>query len=295
METLTEFDEAFRAAMAAAGVPYSGLIRADGRLHRIHIEGDSPGTRNGWFVLHGDSIPAGAFGSWKAGVSGVWRSSTKMSWIERAEIRDRIQAAIKASNAEREARGIDAVLRAERLWNASRPADPMHPYLQHKAVQPHGLRQHDDCLLVPVFDFDVALTSLQKIGVDGEKRFLPGGRVQGGIFPVGDINVEVILVEGFATGATLHEITGKPVVVAFNAGNLVPVAGKLRQHHPKLQIVIGADNDHATEGNPGISKARMAARAVGGSVVAPPTEPGVSDWNDWTLRHGPDLIRRVFP
>ena len=295
MVILADIEGQFRDAMADAGLVYSGLIRADGRLHRIHIEGDSPGTRNGWFVLHGDSIPAGAFGSWKAGVSGVWRASSKMSWIERAEMRDRITAAIKASNAEREAHGIDAALRAERIWNASRPADPMHPYLQRKAVQPHGLRQHGDCLIVPIFDFDGALVSLQRIDFDGNKRFLTGGRVRAGMYPVGDINVEVILVEGFATGATLHEITGKPVIVAFNAGNLVPVARKLRQLHPKLKIIIGADNDHGTEGNPGITKARTAARAVGGSVVAPPAEPGVTDWNDWTLRDGPELIRRVFP
>lgn len=295
MVILADIEGQFREAMADAGLVYSGLIRADGRLHRIHIEGDSPGTRNGWFVLHGDSIPAGAFGSWKAGVSGVWRASTKMSWTERAELRDRVQAAIRASNTEREARGIDAAIRAEKLWEAASPPDPQHPYLQRKAVQSHGLRQHGDCLIVPIRDIDDAMMSLQRIGADGGKRFLTGGRVQGGMFPIGDIGVEVVLVEGFATGATLHEITGKPVIVAFNAGNLVPVARILRRQYPKTKIIVASDNDHATEGNPGLSKARTAARAVGGSVVAPPTEPGVTDWNDWAMRDGPELIRRVFP
>lgn len=301
MEIIADIHEQFREAMADAGLVYSGPIRADGRLHRVHVEGDSRGTRNGWFVLHGDGIPAGAFGSWKAGVSGVWRASSRMSWIERAEMRDRIQAAIKASNAERELRGIDAALRAERIWNAAGPAGADHPYLQRKAIKAHGLRQQGDVLIVPVFDLDGAMVSLQRIGVDGEKRFLPGGRVRGGSVPVYAGNEcatspqELVLVEGFATGATIHEITGKSVIVAFNAGNLGPVARGLQGQYPKMKIIIAADNDHATEGNPGLTKARAAARAVGGSVVAPPAEPGVSDWNDWFLRDGVDLIRRVFP
>jgi len=35
---------------------------------------------------------------------------------------------------------------------------------------------------------------------------------------------KILMTEGYATGATLHELTGLPVVVAFHAGNLPVVA-----------------------------------------------------------------------
>ena len=54
--------EAFREAMRMAGIDYRGPIEADGKLHRFHVEGDSRGKRNGWYVLHLDEHPAGMFG-----------------------------------------------------------------------------------------------------------------------------------------------------------------------------------------------------------------------------------------
>ena len=62
------------------------------------------------------------------------------------------------------------------------------------------------------------------------------------------------MAEGFATAATVHEATGSAVAVAFNANNLKPVAIALRAKFPSLEMVICADDDHLTEGNPGITK-----------------------------------------
>ncbi len=58
----------FKAAMDAAGIEMKGNIEADSELHRVHVEGDRPGSRNGWYVLNLDrELPSGAFGSWKLG------------------------------------------------------------------------------------------------------------------------------------------------------------------------------------------------------------------------------------
>ena len=65
---------------------------------------------------------------------------------------------------------------------------------------------------------------------------------------------EIILAEGYATGASLHMGTGKPVAVAFDAGNLEVVAKKLREKYPEAKITIAADNDHASRRNIGASK-----------------------------------------
>ncbi len=64
-------DQLFRAAMTSKGIINDGVIIADGKLHRFHIEGDKPKNKNGWFVLYPDGLPSGAFGSWKSGVRAV--------------------------------------------------------------------------------------------------------------------------------------------------------------------------------------------------------------------------------
>ena len=53
----------------------------------------------------------------------------------------------------------------------------------------------------------------------------------------------LIICEGVATGLSLYECTGYPVAVAFDAGNLEPVAKVMRARMPNLRIVIAADDD----------------------------------------------------
>ena len=50
--------------------------------------------------------------------------------------------------------------------------------------------------------------------------------------------------EGYATGAAIHEATNYPVVVAFNAGNLEPVARSLRTESPSINLTVCADDEH---------------------------------------------------
>ena len=105
----------------------------------------------------------------------------------------------------------------------------------------------------------------------------------GGPFTIKPMGSTLLICEGYATGATLHESTGHAVAVAFNAGNLKPVAMALRDRYPDFRLILAADNDRHTPGNPGLTKANEAALVVGGLVAAPEfddDEPG-SDWNDW--------------
>ena len=70
-------------------------------------------------------------------------------------------------------------------------------------------------------------------------------------------------------GASIHECTGHAVAVAFNAGNLEAVAVALRSKYPALKIIIAADDDHQTPGNPGMTKATAAVHATGGTLAVP--------------------------
>jgi putative DNA primase/helicase len=91
---------------------------------------------------------------------------------------------------------------------------------------------------------NAALTNLQLIGPDGQKRFLAGGRIDGCFFNLkGDPELTVIC-EGVATGFKIWEATGLSVVVAFNAGNLLQVARDFRRNRPLSTLLIAGDDDH---------------------------------------------------
>ena len=121
-------------------------------------------------------------------------------------------------------------------------------------------------LVVAMADADGAIWSLQTIDADGGKLFMPGGRKRGCMFTIGEPGDRIVIAEGFATGASIHEATGLCVAVAFDAGNLEPVAQAIRAKRPDAQIVIAADDDCETTTpieNPGVHFARKAAEAVG--------------------------------
>lgn len=271
---------AFINAMQDAGLTPTnpGEITGDGNLHRFHIEGDRKADRNGWCVLHLDGRPAGAFGSWKAGISGRWCAD------RHAPVTDSEREAITQARREREAQQerdhLQAAGRALRIWNESSRSNPAHPYLIAKRVQPHKARQYRGQLVLPLYDFDATLHSLQFIGPDGGKKMLRGGRKQGCFVPVaGRMPASRLLIaEGFATAATLAESEPDALVLAaVDAHNLQAVATGARQKWPEAEIVICGDCDAVGE-----AKARQAAKSARALVAFPdfPANAQGSDFND---------------
>ncbi|WP_030131793.1 toprim domain-containing protein [Pseudomonas sp. QTF5] len=184
----------------------------------------------------------------------------------------------------------DAARHASQLWKMAKPAYPLHTYLLAKRVHPYLLRQSGQGrLLVPLCD-EGRLVNLQIITPDGGKRFLKDGRVQGCYSPLGKLSegCRLYVCEGWATGATLHQNTGSPVVCAMNAGNLKPVALAMRERYgATLDLVIAGDDDRDTGGNPGKRAANQAARAADARVVFPEwpddAPAHLSDFNDLHL------------
>lgn len=280
--TYTDAVAAFRAA-AEAELGAMPVIEADGALHRFRTERDKCGQRSGWYVLFLDRVPAGAFGDWKAGLTRSWSAVNRdaLPPAQRTALDQRIKEQREAARRQREADHQAATEKANKLWNWAGPADPRHPYLQAKQVGPRGLRQHGATLLVPLVESG-ELVNLQRIHPDGEKRFLPGGRVRGLYSPIGLCGGPLYVCEGWATGATIHAVTGRPVACAMNAGNLIPVAQTLRRRYPGRLIIIAGDNDRHTEGNPGKTAAMRAAKAIGGEWIIPnfPADSPGTDFND---------------
>lgn len=262
-------------AMAAHGIePQKPIdIQADGKVVRFRIAGDKPGSNNGWLVLNGDSANGyyGAFGSWKSGETHTWRSTQteSKSFADRLESRKRAQALRATYLAERVEVQAQAQAKAKRLWERARPATNSHPYLMRKGVNSYGLRQLRDMLLVPARDIEGNLHTLQFIGADGSKRFLTGGRIAGCYFAIGKPIDSLLVAEGMATASTLYQATGRAVAACFSCGNMEAVARALRLKFPDMRLVICADNDVNTKGNPGITKALEAAKAVGGLIAIP--------------------------
>ena len=277
----------FRTAMLDAGLAPPEAIEADGQLHRYHVEGDKAGSKNAYYVLHLDGRAAGVFGSWKSGLRSTWAADGKrMSEAEREAFSKLIEAARLKAQAERRAEHEARAIEARSEWAAAEPANPAHPYLIRKGVKPHNLRQRGGLLIVPLFDAFGLLWNVQRIQADGGKRFKPGRA--GGLFsPIGDFNEPrtILICEGWATGATLHEETGHPVLCAMNAGSLLPVATAARSAWAGAELVICADNDRQTEGNPGVTYATAAAKATGATLIVPEFPEGVagSDFNDLAM------------
>ncbi|KGW22185.1 toprim domain-containing protein [Burkholderia pseudomallei] len=314
----TEVVEQFRAAMREHGLIVDDEIIADGRIHRYRAEGDRPGSRNAWAILHLDGRASGAFGSWRAGVSVKWSADSttrRLTRDERRAHRERIEQQKRERETEEQARREAAATLAERIWNAAKPAakpsDVTHPYLRAKGIGANGARVGDwpvidpdtgeirytvrNALLLLVRDFDKRPHSVQAIiertGEDGQreftKLFLRDGAKRGHFFPIGqprkgaDGRHTFIVAEGFATAASVHEATGHGCVVAFDAGNLAPVCREIRARFPDARVLIVGDRDaeeHAQ--STGSRKAADAALEVGACLFIPEWTGVGRDAND---------------
>ena len=218
----------------------------------------------------------------------------RAQWQSQQVEREAVEKAEK-----RQAR-IDAASRAQSIWDNSKPAADDHPYLLRKNVSAIGLsKDANDNLIIPMYYHNadkqqITLVNVQTIAPDSEKLFLKGGLVSGAYFTIGSpamFSGGVILIcEGYATGATVFDAMSYslPVIVAFNANNLIPVAQSIRTQYPDHRIIIVADDDTATaikmrdkaiaegkepkpliEYNTGIREARNAAIAISGEMVVP--------------------------
>lgn len=263
--------DSFAEAIARANLGHPEII-ADGSIHRFRTLDDKAGKRSGWYCLHLDRLPAGVFGCWKLGLSQTWcaKEREEMTRRERADFAALIEQAKRQQQAERERQWQQAAERAVSIWSQTHPAPADHPYLIAKQIGPHTARvDRRGWLVIPVGD-ESRLWSLQFIAPTGDKRFLPGGRISGAWCPLPGRKESAILIgEGFATVASLVEETGAPGIVAFNAGNLLPVAKAIRRLNPRAEIVVCGDDDRWTEGNPGRTKARQAAVTIGAKLLLP--------------------------
>ena len=270
------------AIMATDLEPPSEVI-LDGRIHRFGK------NKSSWYVAFGDTIPAGRFGDWKLGLDCIFKgeSDRDLTTVEQIAITNRIkEAKLKRDEEEKKRRDVAADT-VDSIWSSGALATAEHPYLKRKGIQAHGTRiTGDGRLMIPLY-FDDEIASIQYIQADGEKRYHTGGRTGGCYLVLGEVSDTVYITEGFATAATIHEVTGAQVYVAFSASNLPAATEKAKESGKSLVVV--ADNDASGVGK---SYADQASAKHGARVVMPP-EIGM-DANDYH-QAGHDLFELLIP
>lgn len=286
---------------------------------------DNRAAKSTWKSLKPGSFSIGTV--WKLARQNGWQPAkpyTPPSVEEQARRKAESEARRQAAEQERQQTQQRVKGTAQKIWNSSRPASLSHPYLAAKGItNPDaiaGLRQNEykdnDNLIIPVL-YENEIVNLQSINQDGGKRFLAGGQVQGAYAFIGKADdvekVGVVMAEGYATAASIYEATGKPVIIAFDAGNMVAVAERLAQKLPQnVPVVIAVDNDASQTG---IKKARQAAALLGDRATAIQPEfsmtqiqqyqkgkgvdekgrpPLPSDFNDLHKLAGLEAVRQSF-
>jgi putative DNA primase/helicase len=301
----------FLAALDKCGIPSRTGIVADGKLRRYAIPTDKGGKKNGWYRLTIDGdVAFGAFGAWAgAGMSINEKYFSKDKRDYTPADKEKLRARQREAEEQEKIEHAKAAAKARQLWARAKPI-AHHPYADRKgiALLPDKVRQLYDKLVVPMYhdhDGKPQIVSLQFISADGTKRFLTGGEKIGcyaSFNKAGDSKEILYICEGFATAASIYEAVGVPVVVAFDAGNLKPVAEIIRAKYPSASIIIAGDNDQWTRkkdgkgiNNPGVTKAREAAESILARAAWPHfawnTEGKPTDFNDLHQLEGIAAVR----
>lgn len=292
---IVEPAESFRAAIASSGMlPPAEML--PGKFCRFP-DSESSRNKNGWciYYLNPDGSAGGCFGNWKDIYQTWFSGNGNTSPAQKKELQKQIEKAKAKAEAERKQEQENAAKRAQNIFKNATPANYKHPYLKRKQVKSYGLKQTGKALVMPIYNKDRQITSLQFVCPDGFKKFLPGGRIAGCFSLIGTLQSapDAFVCEGYATAATIHETTGKPVLVALNAGNLLPSCKAIKKMYPDIRLTIVADNDAFTSGNPGKIRAETAAKAINAKIVLPhfqDTSTKPTDINDLYLLEGKEEV-----
>ena len=251
-----------------------------------------------------------------------------------AAIREAQKAAAKATADQRKAEAKQAARWAAQVWAHATPAAG-HEYLERKRIGAHGarimgeigelrlpgidesnlyrLQQAGGALVVPMHDEHGNVCGIQFIypkgharakKIERDKEFWPSGMAMGGTFGlIGPLrrNGVLLVAEGFATAASLHESSGHSVAYAFSANNLAKAGKLIRKTCKAVRLLFCADDDYLTEGNPGVTHAAAACAEIEQSAWVKPDFSGedggdlrggrkLTDFNDLFILTGLPLV-----
>ncbi|MGA5726577.1 DUF5710 domain-containing protein, partial [Ralstonia thomasii] len=299
---------AFGAELRAFGLVIDGEPIMDGKLHRVPLVDGKPKGRDGAYVGHLDGRPAGYMQNFVTGEKRNWKlDGPELSAEQKAELAAQAAIAKQRRAAELNSQHEAAAKRAQERWDRAEemPRGTTTPYLDRKQVPALGVRREGANMLVPARDINGKLWSVQTIfpqkkelepGTEPlDKVFTKGARKEGNFHMLGSVREgePILVMEGYATGASANMATGYAVAVAFDSGNLEAVTGALKEKYPTNAIFIGADDDRFQKPgrefrNAGLQKAIEAAYQHDVGVIVPmfSTDGKLTDFNDLHVTEG---------
>ena len=288
----------------------------DGNIHRYKVTGDKGSETAGAYCIWTEYWPAGWLYNWRTGEHSSWcfnrdnlqkEKRDALSDSEYQELLKKAKHAQAKMIEELKLKQLEASDRARSFFNTLPPAPDDHPYLVRKNVPNYGLHYRNDLkqLAVPLRNINGDILSLQWIDQEGNKLFFKDATTKAAFFSIGlDLlsqelfsNAPILIGEGYATAATVYELTGFPVIAAMTCHNLTLVAQAVSNKFPLHKIIFIADNDHLTDGNPGLTCAHEASSYIKNSSVIFPEfsnfETG-TDWNDYFHLHGEEITAYIL-
>jgi putative DNA primase/helicase len=169
-----------------------------------------------------------------------------------------------------------------------RATQAVSPYLASKGLADYPAAQWGEETLFPMFTADYELVNCQRVSMSYGKRFIQGGQVTGAFHLITGSTPGIYIVEGVATGISVHLATGGTVYCAMSCGNLSAIAQIVREQCPEAVIYLAGDHD---DNGMGQAKAMDAAALIGGSVMLPPE---LGDWDDYRQAHGLEATRAAL-
>ena len=267
------------------------LIPNPDRPQKAYTNVDNKRRLSGYYAYYDNyGMACGFCADYRTGVTHNFRLLGKSQRLNTEAIA-KFKADSEKANADKHAK---ARRMAQKVWGVAQPVTT-HRYLSLKNVAPQscdGIKEHRGELVIPVHDGEGKIWSLQFIKEDGSKRFLSGGKISGNFAIIGlslmKESQEVGLGEGFATCSTIFQEKNIPMIVCFNAGNLVHVGEIIKEEMPNKKFTIYADND---ANNVGQDKAIKTAQKIDADVVMP-EEEGM-DFNDQKTLVGEVVEKKV--
>lgn len=246
-----------------------GEIVPDSKVHRF---GDK---KSCWLVCHAWNTRSGSmefvvvYGDWHDAET-VYKHST-FSGTNRE---DKKHLAEQINSAKQKAEKAQQEVYSECRKHTSEYLPTLQPgttpYLDSKGLKSsYGALVDGQNLIVPVGENPTV--GYQIVASDGSKKFRYGTQKKGNYFRIPG-SERTWLVEGFATGATVHEATGDTVIVCFDAGNVSAIRGKFPN------ATVAGDNDEA-------------GRKCGPGCFPP--DDGM-DWNDYAQKYGLEAASKLL-
>ncbi|CAG9236976.1 Riboflavin biosynthesis intermediates N-glycosidase (modular protein) [Paraburkholderia tropica] len=286
----------------------------DGQIHRVPLDGGKRGKLDGAYVGHLDGIkPAGYMHNFVSGQKVNW-SGEGLSLSPEELARQTAVAALEAQKraAARDVEHQDKARRLGARWGYLKPEpETGKTYLERKQVPAIGVKFDGDKTVIPLRDVNRKIWSLQtllpeKVQLDPEgdpmdKLLAKGAKKVGMMHTLGEIKPgePIIVMEGYATAASVHLATGYTTVMAVDSGNLEPVVAAIKERYPTNPLFIGADDDRFPNkqgliDNAGLKGAIEASAKHGVGILVPQfsAEGKLTDFNDLHVKEGLGEVKR---